>query len=795
MLKPLKAKTFDPVCRLNIRAIGVVQGLGVRPALYAYSLRLGVAARICNHGDALSLIVEARTSLLNFFKDNLKSALPDGCSIRRLDASWHEACGMQGVKIESSSHDSVHRLSIPPDQVVCDLCKNDFFSINNRRYLYPFTACPNCGPKFTLIERLPYDRENTVMKDFTMCEECRKEYADPKDRRFHGQNNSCFTCGPKVTVKIKHSAREYDSLDFSSPVEEIQFVVEQLRAGKVIAIKGVGGYQLVCYARSPSAIKKIRQIKERPHRPLALMVGDQKKLDENDEILSHLRSKGGPIVFIEGIYDLPVELLAPDTGILAVFLPTTPLHYYLSGAGVVSDTLDFLVVTSGNKKNSPMILHEDEAVHELGDMVDIFIHHNRQIVRSVDDSLIITDTHQSKRMPDVHSLSKLAYQRLSKAQILRRARGYVPGLVAFNYDIALDETDQLIAFGSDLKNTFCLAKGRDLLVSPHIGTLHAGRTYRHYVQCVEDLLRFFQFTPKKVVVDLHPEYLSSQYGKSWARDRGLSVLYLQHHVAHAVAVMGEYSLTKAIALTFDGTGYGSDHNLWGGECLIIDLPERKWDRIASLMYSVLLGGEAAISEPSRQVYARLLESGFFPEGPMEWMALYENKVLYPQTSSMGRLFDAVAALLMPKYGKISFEGQAAVALEALAYKGHKARKYTIAWEGDRVDTRELFSQIYGDVCRQIAIEDIALGFHDCVAEIAKDMILRAQERNPIGNVCLAGGVFQNQLLRRILVDKLLPYSLNLYTNWQVPCGDGGVSFGQAVYGLFNLSGKRNFFDA
>jgi len=746
--KEIKINNYQ---RLFLKLSGIVQGVGLRPAVYQFAQRLKLAGRIQNCGDQVIIILEGRNSLLEKFRQELLENLPIKSDIQECIVEWRPARGLQGLLFEKSISKNIQNISIPPDLVVCESCLAEFYDVDNRRYLYPFIACTDCGPRFSIVEQLPYDRENTSMKTFPFCTPCTVEYTDPLSRRFHAQNFACYDCGPKIMI-ANNSAVD---LSISSPPEQIDFIQRQLKAGAIVAIKGVGGYQLVCDARSIHAIKKLRTRKARPHQAFAVMVKNEESLREKPAIIKLLKDPAGPLVIAENDYALPVEYLAPDSRNVALFLPSSPLHHYLFGAGLQDHPLEFLVVTSGNKHAAPMAKDEASAFSQLAHIADFFVTHNREIVRCVDDSLVNPQ---------------------GAGQIWRNSRGHAPTSITVE-----NKLKAVIAFGADLQNTFCLAKGSNVFFSAHIGDLIKADVYKHFVASVDDFLKFTQFQPQLVAIDSHPAYMSSSFGKDYAQARGLPIVEIQHHLAHGVSVLSENNLSQGIVLAFDGTGHGDDGTLWGGECLIVDLIDIKYQRIASLELSTLLGGSKAILAPIRQIYARLREANInFKENP-QWEMLYQRKHLFPQTSSVGRLFDAVSAYLLPQYHSITYSAQAAIGLQTLAQRGTLTCEYTITWDGMRAQTSSLITQIFNDKKRGTPVENIAYNFHYALATIALQMAQRASAASSLQEVCLTGGVFQNNLLSRLVRELLHKKGFIVYTSRRLPPGDGGLCLGQAVY--------------
>ena len=737
--------------KLEINIEGTIQGVGFRPSVFLLAKSLDLRGRIKNHNHKVHMILEGDREKLNEFLILLPKKIPTQAKIEKLHKTWQKASGLEDlIIVKSTSDGSWKHLATPADLKVCQDCMNEFFNPKDRRYLYPFTACTHCGPRYSITKEFPYNRGNTSMADFPFCLTCEKEYLDIHSRRFHAENSACPDCGPRLSLHNNHG----DKFDKLEGHELSIKLVSILKEGKILAIKGLGGYQLVCNAENIDAIKTLRQRKNRPHQALAVMVRNKFLLPEDLRTL--VDSPEGPIVIDQIQTDLDLNSLAPDTQSLGVFLPTTPIHHLLFGNNILSDPLNYLVVTSGNTHGEPMYFQNDEAQIGLKSVADYFLHHNREIQRPIDDSVIIKD---------------------STSQVFRRARGLTPH--KFNLPF---KTPPSVALGGDLKNCFCISKGSYGLMSPHMGDLYKAASYKNFERNFIDFLEFTKTTPEYVVADKHPGYLSNQFAKTYSEKNKIPLIEVQHHLAHSVSVMVENNLSKAISLCFDGTGYGDDGMLWGGECFAIDLPKKYYKRTATLTPSVLLGGEKAILNPKRQSYARLRESGINIKDESDLDKLFERKHLFGQTSSIGRLFDSVSALLIPKYETISYEAQAAIGLETLARKSSIKRTYSINWKDDSIDARHLFFQIYEDFKAGKAIEDIAMGFHWSVSQIALEMAKKSRESFNTDVVTLSGGVFQNQILLHQVRNLFSKEHFKLFEPIKLPAGDGGLALGQLVWG-------------
>lgn len=709
---------------LSLKVYGIVQGVGFRPSVYHSAFKRQLKGTIKNFQDYVGIELEGSEADLQTFFNQFQLELPDLAQVNKLEVEWSEFQACYSVlSIIESEKARRSCLPIPADLRTCEKCLEEFRDPSNRRYGYHLISCTECGPRWSIINSLPYDRANTAMNDFPPCEACMDEYRDPNSRRFHAQNISCQDCGPQLQVT-------------NSKGERCE-VGDSLKNGKILALKGIGGYQLICDARNVEAIKKIRSFKQRPHKALAVMTRGNLIADSSEQ----LNSQESPIVLMEEAWDLPMEEIAPDTSKVGLFLPTSALHDQLFDSG-----LDFLIVTSANRSGGPMICDNGDAHSELKQVADIFIHHNREITRPVDDSVV-------SELP------------------IRLGRGHAPSVIKLDV-----EYPDMLALGGDLKNSFALFSGKNAFLSPYVGDLYDARNFDHFQSMIEDFLQFYQFNPCVIVVDRHPQYLSSEFGRKWARKKQVQLIEVQHHLAHAASVMAEKRLQRANCVVFDGTGYGDDQTLWGGECFSIDLSAGKFERVLSTQSSVLIGGELAVREPRRQALARILELGLPVPKHLESVSLeqvFHKKVSSVPTSSVGRLFDAVSALLLPEYNLITYEAQAALGLEkhARAHVG-PVTSYPIRWEGELFLANDLFKQVYLDYSRGEPSTWIAKRFHQSIAEVVKQMF----ERAAVGDDCprvVSGGVFQNSLLQEMLSKEIIFPS-------RLPVNDGGIALGQGV---------------
>jgi hydrogenase maturation protein HypF len=611
---------------------------------------------------------------------------------------------------------SGHSAEIPADIATCDECLRELFDPSDRRYRYPFVNCTQCGPRFTIVQDVPYDRVNTTMAGFPLCADCRREYEDPLDRRFHAEPIACPACGPQLSIPLADA-------------------VALLGQGGILAVKGLGGYHLACDASAEEAVARLRGRKRREAKPFALMTGRPELLVHVDRAeLELLESPEHPIVLLRRLESAPVaESVAPGSPWLGVMLPYTPLHHLLD-----RDFGGALVLTSGNLSDEPIAFDDGEARNRLGSIADAFLTHDRPIHRRCEDSVV------------------------RRGFVVRRSRGYAPNPLP----LTLTATRPLVAAGAELKSTFCVATPEGAFLSPHLGDLDSEAAYRAFVGDLALYLEMLGVRPEAIACDLHPEYLSTK----WAHDQGLPLVEVQHHHAHAAACLAEHGEQgPALALVFDGTGWGTDGTLWGGELLRCDL--ESFERVAGLEPVPLPGGEAAIREPWRVAAAHLDRAGLPVRWP-RWAVVRESlKANAPLSSGMGRLFDAVAAILGFE-GETAYEGQAAVELEQLA-----ADVRADPWPWLFGDSTGLVTRCQVEASRGLDPAWIAASFHETVAASAAAL---CAETATSETVVLSGGTFQNVRLLRSTGERLRALGFRVLTHRQVPPNDGGISYGQAA---------------
>ncbi len=751
--------------RRRIHITGVVQGVGFRPFIYQLARERGLAGWVLNSSSGVDIEVEGPPEEIDAFVREIPEKAPPLARLESLEAAEIPTNGDASFTIKKSLEEEGFIL-VSPDIATCDECISELFDPSDRRYRYPFINCTNCGPRFTIIEDIPYDRPKTTMKKFPMCPDCEAEYEDPMNRRFHAQPNACPDCGPKLELRAKSDSGAFEAMAVDDPVAE---AIRLLAAGKILAIKGLGGFHLACDAKNEEAVAELRRRKHRYGKPLAIMVADveeaRKLCEVSDDEARILESPQRPIVLLNAKAEIDIApSVAPGVSTLGIMLPYTPLHHLLlKESGMV------LVMTSGNLSEEPIAMENEEALRRLAGIADAFLLNDRDIYSRYDDSVV------------KEFRGELAFA--------RRARGFAPYPVKLPFKMR-----QVLAVGPEQKNTFCLTKENFAFVSQHIGDLENLETLRHFESTLELYERLFRIEPEMVACDLHPEYLSTKF----AKDLPLPLVEVQHHHAHAASCLAENGiLSEAIAISFDGTGYGLDGAIWGGEFLRCDLSH--FERAAHLDYVRMPGGAEAIKKPYRMAIAHL--HGAFgkemldlpipmihrlPEEELKAIILQlERGINSPLTSSAGRLFDAVAALVGVREVAL-YEGQAAIELEAVAGTTDGSYPYEIAEERDDfvVKTAPLIRAVVADIEAGVSASAISRRFHRTVAEFSADICGLIREKYGNNRVALTGGVFQNWILFGELVDLLRESKFEVAFHRLVPANDGGVSLGQAVVAGF-----------
>jgi hydrogenase maturation protein HypF len=805
--------------RLSILVQGAVQGVGFRPFVFRLAESRQLKGWVNNSSQGVTIEIEGESDILQLFLIALEQDKPPRSQIDRITVTELELVGYQGFEIRASSGGE-KTVTVLPDLSTCNDCLAEIFNPQNRRYHYPFTNCTNCGPRYSIIEALPYDRPLTTMKSFQMCAVCLAEYHNPRDRRFHAQPNACPDCGPQLEYWDQKG--KIDSLGDAA----LLATVEAIKTGKILAIKGLGGFHLMVDASNFEAVQKLRDRKQRPHKPLALMYPNLEQVKQDcwvsDQEEDLLLSAASPIVLLKRKFAPPqsplerlnppqsplkrlnppqsplkrgknkklAENIAVDNSYLGVMLPYTPLHHLLLKA------LDFpIVATSANLSDEPLCTDEQAALEKLNRIADNFLVHNRPIFRPIDDSIVRVIADQ--------------------IMVIRRARGYAP------YPVQLDDRDAIpqpiLAVGGHLKNTIAIARQNQVYLSQHIGDLSNALTYQSFLNTIDSLASLYDFRPAMIAQDAHPEYRSSQYAQS----QPLPCYPVQHHYAHILSVVAEHRLkSPVLGIAWDGTGYGLDNTLWGGE--FIHIHDHHWQRMAHFETFPLIGGEMAVKEPRRIALALLatanlevpqsLKQAFSEDELRLFTKMLNRRLNCPLTSSVGRLFDGIAALLN-LYPTITFEGQAAIALENQAiiqqFPHSKGDLGGLNSKGDLGESNNLLSypftlkqnsksepiiiqwqplltSILQDLKEALPISQIAAKFHHTLVEI----IIAIAHQVGIPQVVLTGGCFQNAYLLEAAISRLKAENFLPYWPQNVPPNDGGLALGQVLATLRGIKSSQ-----
>lgn len=748
---------------------GIVQGVGFRPFVYQLAQIHQLCGQVSNTASGVSIHVEGEAENVTAFIADLERKPPPLAHIVDIDITEAPPAAYEDFTITKSQGSDIRATLISPDVSVCDDCLAEMFDSQDRRFGYPFINCTNCGPRYTIIDDIPYDRPKTSMRHFAMCPQCLAEYEDPGNRRFHAQPNACGKCGPQVAL--------YDcQRSLVSTNDPIDRAAQLIKDGHILAVKGLGGYHLCADAINDTAVELLRERKHREEKPLAVMSADLKTIASYAETTAAeenlLSSIQRPIVLLAK--KRPEKLafsVAPRNHYYGVMLPYTPLHYLLLQYGFKA-----LVMTSGNLSDEPIAIDNEDAFERLKNIADYFLVHDRDIYLRSDDTIVRRAGNETRQ--------------------IRRSRGFVPTPVFLK-----DEIPSVLACGAELKNTVCLTRGRQAFVSQHIGDLENMATEKFFRLTIDHLKRILDIVPEKVVCDLHPDYLSTLWAKS---QQGASLQQVQHHFAHVVACMAENRLDEpVIGLAFDGTGYGPDGTIWGGEVLVADVAGYR--RVAHLEPAPMPGGAAAIKAPIRMALSYLHHvygSDLWDLGLPAMDALdrrqadvivqmCRQRINAPMTSSLGRLFDGVAAIVGLRQ-TVAFEGQAAMELEMMADDPNQER-YGFDWHTGEVKQISLAPIIKG------VVEDIRMGmpafivgrkFHNTVIEGCADLCAAIHKDTRIKKVVLSGGCFQNRLLLEGLISVLTRRGLEVFSHRLVPANDGGISLGQAAIAGATAAGRK-----
>lgn len=747
--------------RIKIEITGAIQGVGFRPFIFNLANKLKLKGWIKNTSQGVLIEAEGGILALNSFIEKIQADKPIISYIQGIKYKYLDLKNFSSFQIVKSTSNKEKTTLIFPDIATCKDCASEIFDQTNRRYLYPFTNCTNCGPRYTILEKLPYDRQNTSMKKFVMCEYCQSEYDDPKNRRFHAQPNACHLCGPQV--QLLTSTGEV----LSEKQNAIEETIGMINNGKILAIKGIGGFHLVCDANNKRAIERLRERKNRDEKPFALMFRSVSEVQKHCNVSriekQMLESPEAPIVLLERkMKNLP-DIIAPKNPYIGVMLPYSPLHHI-----VLNQMIGPIVATSANLKDDPICIDNNEALISLCNVADFFLVHNREIVRHVDDS--------------VERVIK------NRPMMIRRSRGFAP------FPIGLKKKkNTVMAVGGHLKNTVSLIIGKNCFVSPHIGDLETVKSLACFKSTVEHLSELYDKKIDKVACDMHPDYLSTKEALKFSDN----VLKVQHHHAHIVSCMAENEIGgKVLGVAFDGTGFGLDLKVWGGEFLVSS--EKKFKRTAHFLPFKIPSGEKAIKEPRKIAFGLLYEifkkdlnqikglptlSALSDQDQKNLSTMLEKNFNVFETSSVGRIFDAVASIVGLRQ-IVNFEGQAAMELE-FAIKNCRSKAFydfeiieEIQGESHTyiIDWRPSIVELIEDVCQKKELEKISVKFHNTLTEI----IVEIAKIIKIEKVVLSGGCFQNKYLTEHAIDKLEKNCFKVYWHQDIPPNDGGISLGQAV---------------
>ncbi len=770
---------------LHVHITGIVQGVGFRPFVYNLATRLQLNGWVKNTSAGVEIEVDGDQDALDLFVRQLRDDAPTLSRIDEFSASFRPANGFTSFDILHSESVAGAFQPISPDVSICPDCLREMLDPNDRRYRYPFINCTNCGPRFTIIKDIPYDRPKTTMANFPMCPDCEREYKNPTDRRFHAQPVACPVCGPQVWLEMQNAECRMQNDDAIRETQQL------LKSGKILAIKGLGGFHLACDATNAQAVTELRNRKLRVDKPFALMMPDIETIEQHchvsDAERELLQSAAHPIVLLKKKPESTiVEEVSPKQDWLGVMLPYTPLHYLLFFGSLHPSPfiLHPLVLTSGNLSEEPIATDNDDARKRLSKLADAFLMHNRDIHIRCDDSVVRAFSDQ---LPITNYQLPVIYP-------IRRSRGYSPFPVKLPFDVP-----QILATGSELKNTFCITNKNYAFLSHHIGDMENYETLQSFEQGVEHFEKLFRVKPEAIAHDLHPNYLATRYALERAEREGIPTVAVQHHHAHIAACMAEHGLDGSrpvIGVSFDGTGYGDDGAIWGGEILIADY--KSYQRAFHLEYFPLPGGDAAIKKPARTALALLWSLGLEWDERLDSVAEFcaqdqtilraqlERKINTPMTSSMGRLFDAAAALAGVRQ-KVNYEGQAAIEFEALADSA-EAGKYSFGLNQNRVEVRSVVESLVKDVMAGVSIPKISARFHNGLAESVREICLKIKSETGINEVALSGGVWQNITLLGRTLSLLRNDGFKVYIHQEVPTNDGGLSLGQAVIAATKMRG-------
>jgi hydrogenase maturation protein HypF len=786
------------ITRIHIFLTGILQGIGCRPTIYRQAAGLGLVGFVRNTSDGVHIEIEGNPQACEHFISRLYHIVPFPGKINSLSSTEIPVLGENNFVIQTSLHGTRSATPIPPDVSVCRECLSELFDPNNPRYLYPFITCTLCGPRFTVVRGFPYDRERTSMADFQMCKRCSEEYAAPLNRRFHSQTNSCGECGPRLFM--------LDSKGAVVGGDPILHAVELIRSGKILAIKGIGGFHLACDATNENAVGLLRKRKARHEKPFAVMMRDIEEVMKYCEIddIEHriLNSAVSPITLLRSSGIKPASNVASGMGTLGVMLPYSPVHHLLFKHPVIDsgDRLSCIVMTSGNLSEEPIVRSNEEAIEKLGHIADAILMNNRDIVLRADDSIVRVIA--------------------GRAVVFRRSRGLVPGEFSLHDSIGIKKNFSpplsdnrlssgkehesfsrvVLAAGGDVKNALAIATRDGRVVpGPHVGDLESLPAQEHFQASAKMLSDYLEADPEVVAIDPHPEYFSSRISMNF----GTSVEKVFHHHAHAVSLLVEHGEPgPGLFVVFDGTGYGPDGSIWGGEFIICD--RVGFNRVGRLGLFALPGGQAAIREPVRIMASLLSSDGALPQEyevffgddlkmVSVWLSLIGKKFNSPMTSSAGRLFDAAAALCGFRR-PVNFEGQAAMWLETIADPEEK-ECYRVNFESNAplvIDVKSFMTQCAEDLADSVPASIAAARFHNTLSEAVAISCERLLKESGLKIVGLTGGCFQNKLFTERTLEKLLERDIKALVHENIPPNDGGLAIGQATVAQERMLRRRAF---
>jgi hydrogenase maturation protein HypF len=758
----------ESICRKKIKIEGIVQGVGFRPFIYTLANRYNLLGFVLNDGGGVIIEVQGNIKSVAKFVQEIELSAPPLSRIDALNVENMQCKADEAFSIVASQGNTLSTM-LSPDMALCDECKREMFDKQNRRYMYPFINCVNCGPRYTITKFLPYDRKNTSMQHFDMCDKCKEEYNDPTNRRYHAQPISCFDCGPKIElVSLMDECKASDS-------EAIEKICDCIKDGKTVAVKGLGGFHLVCDATNEKAVMLLRINKHRPTKPLAVMFeniedvqniarisGDERKL---------LLSKERPIVLVkkQKKQKLLGKYIAPNINKIGVFLAYTPLHVL-----ILKKLKRPIIATSANLSDEPIIKEQRELFKKLPLVTEISLNYNRDIVNGCDDSVMM----------------HVANQNIT----LRLARGFAP----LSFATKTKKSKNILALGAQQKSTITLAFNGNMILSPYIGDLHTIESFEYFKQTVETFERFYNFKADIVVCDKHPKYETTKWAKEYIKNNPeCELLQIQHHYAHALSTMAEYDLDEEVlAFCFDGTGFGDDGVLWGGEVLLAT--KKSYKRVYHLEEFALIGGEKAIKEPKRVALSLLfdifsldeiysMQNDFiasFEKKQIETLWLMRKRAINSiKTTSIGRLFDAVYALC-GFFEPLRYEGESGMIMESLSYECKTKKKYSFELHNDSISCKKLIKDILSEKNKKL----IPAKFINALAQTILQISLQYKDKR----VVLSGGVFQNSYLLEMLVALFHENSIKYSIGSKVPVNDSGISLGQAFYGINQNIGKENY---